>query len=268
MTLASLPMYDLAPLREATDVWWAGLARAFEAEGIGRVPATLTRGGDTLAQWRSDELLFSQTCGYPLTHDLEGAVSLVAAPCYAAPHCENANYRSLILVRRDDPVRDLADLRGRCAVVNAPDSQSGYNALRAAIAPLAGGGAFFAAVKVSGGHAESLAMVAHGDADVCACDCVTFALWERCEPERTEGLRTLALSPMAPSLPYITRAQADDDLIARLRAGLRAAMDDPTLAAVRQALLLRDIEVLPLDAYSRILKIEQDAVAQGYPEVV
>ena len=174
-------------------------------------------------------------------------------------------------VRESDALVHLAAITGPGRhpdhVVHNTNVVGSYNALRAAIAPLAGSEEFFAAVTVSGGHAESMAMVARGDADVCACDCVTFALWERCEPERTEGLRALALSPMAPSLPYITRAEADDDLIARLRAGLRAALEDPDLAAARQALLLCGMEVLPLDGYDRILDLEQDAVTRGYPEL-
>ena len=41
MAVASLPMYDLPELREATDAWWRGLARAFAAEGL--EDAMLTR---------------------------------------------------------------------------------------------------------------------------------------------------------------------------------------------------------------------------------
>ena len=34
MRYASLPMYDLTEIRHATQAWWAGLARTFEAAGI------------------------------------------------------------------------------------------------------------------------------------------------------------------------------------------------------------------------------------------
>jgi hypothetical protein len=34
--IAALPMYDWPEIREATDAWWAGLARAFRREGPAR----------------------------------------------------------------------------------------------------------------------------------------------------------------------------------------------------------------------------------------
>src|SRR5690606_16819606 len=120
---ASLPMYDLPGLEAATDAWWAGLAAAFRAEGLADVPERLTREDDHAALWTAPDLLFSQTCGYPLTHALAGRVRLVATPVYDCPGCGGGTYRSEILVRADDPARSLADLRQRRAAVNAADSQ-------------------------------------------------------------------------------------------------------------------------------------------------
>src|SRR3546814_8202871 len=82
---ASLPMYDLPGLEAATDAWWAGLAAAFRAEGLHQVPERLTREGGHAALWTAPDLLFSQTCGYPLTHALAGRVTLVATPIYDCP---------------------------------------------------------------------------------------------------------------------------------------------------------------------------------------
>ncbi len=64
------------------------------------VPAALERGRDRDEQWRSPDLLLSQTCGYPLTHALAGRVDLVATPCYGVRGCEGADYRSLVVVAR------------------------------------------------------------------------------------------------------------------------------------------------------------------------
>jgi ABC-type phosphate/phosphonate transport system substrate-binding protein len=258
-------MYDLPPLRRATDDLWAGLARAFRGEGLREVPDRLDRGIAPGAQWLSPDLLFSQTCGYPLTHALDGQVTLLATPLYACPSISGPNYNSVILVRGDDPARELADLRGRRAAANARDSQSGYNALRCVIAPLAQSRRFFGEVSFSGGHLDSMAMVARGDADVCACDCVTFELCTRSLPDRVAGLRRIAVSPTAPNLPYVTCKTADADRVKRLRAGLQVAMADPKLAEARDALLLCGVEVLPIAAYDRILEMEEEAVDRGYP---
>src|SRR3546814_10725357 len=112
---ASLPMYDLPGLEAATDAWWAGLAAAFRAEGLHQVPERLTREGGHAALWTAPDLLFSQACGYPLTHALAGRVTLVATPLYDCRGCDGGTYRSEILVRADDPARSLADLRQRRA---------------------------------------------------------------------------------------------------------------------------------------------------------
>lgn len=262
--LASLPMYDLPELREVHDDLWRGLARAFKREKVPGVPDRLTRSGALEHDWRAPNLLFSQTCGYPLTHAWRGRLQVVATPVLAAPGCRAADYCSMLLVRAGDPARRLADLRGRVAAINSTDSQSGCNALRAAVAPLARDGRFFGRVVQSGMHAMSLAMVATGEADVCAVDCVTFALLRRYRPVAVEGLRVLARTRRAPALPYVTRADAPRGLVQRLRAGLFAAFADPAVDAAREALFLQDVTVLPDDAYDRILRMERRVRSLGY----
>jgi ABC-type phosphate/phosphonate transport system substrate-binding protein len=264
---ASLPMYDLPGLDAATDAWWVGLAAAFRAEGLDEVPDNLTRGGDVLELWTAPDLFFSQTCGYPLTHALAGEVALVATPVYACPGCEGGSYHSEILVRSDDAAEALADLRGRRAAMNGADSQSGCSALRHAVADLADNGRFFAEVRTSGSHLQSMRLVAEGAADVCAIDTVTYHLIIRTQPQVAEGLRVLATSATAPALPYIARRDLPDVDLTRLRSGLARACADPSLAEVRAALLLAGIEVRPLSDYDRILDMEAEAGAAGYPEL-
>ncbi len=267
MSIANLAMYDLPEVAEANDAFWAGMSRALSREGLDDVPAALTRGVDLDRLWRGPELLFSQTCGYPLLHAYKDALRMVAIPVYDAAGCQGPDYVSMIVVREEDPVRGLADLRGRTAAVNSATSQSGYSALRASVAHLAHQGRFFGKVVQSGGHLNSLALVAAGEADVCATDCVTHALLARHRPGALAGLRVLARSPAAPGLPYVTRAAAGDDLVARLRAALFVTLEDPGLASAREALLLTGAEVLPLSVYRPILEMEARAEALGYAEV-
>lgn len=270
MSVASLPMYDLPAVRRATDDWWAGLARALTAAGLEGVPKRLERRLGLDEVWRHPSLLISQTCGYPLTHALAGRVRLVATPVYDVEGCEGATYRSAFLVRDGDPAERLADLRGRRAAVNSRSSQSGYNCLRRALAPLAasaGGGPLFAEVVVTGSHGASLAAVRGNRADLAAVDAVTFALTARSEPSAVAGLRVLAWSAAAPALPYVTRAGAGEAELAALREGLLEAAADPDLAAARAALSLAGFEVLPLESYDAIGEMEAEAIALGYPEI-
>lgn len=260
---ASLPMYDLPEVRAATDAWWRGLARAFGRAGVHGAPDHLTRGAGARRLWRARDLLFSQTCGYPLTHALAGRVRVVATPSYAAPECDGVDYRSLLFVRADDPAADLAALRGRVAAINGTDSHSGCNILRAMVAPLTQGARFFDSVVVSGSHAASLGLVRRGKADLCAVDCVTHALLARHRPAAVAGLRQLARSPTAPGLPYVTAAATEADELARLRDGLEEALAHPHLAEARRTLLISGVRVLPERAYQSIVAFERAAERAG-----
>jgi ABC-type phosphate/phosphonate transport system substrate-binding protein len=267
MNLASLPMYDLPELASATAAFWQGLARHLRRAGIADAPDMPPAGPALPDHWLSPELLLSQTCGYPLLHGLKDRVRLVATPCYAAPGCEGPTYCSVIIVPREVPAATLADLKGCQAAFNSLDSQSGFNALRAAIASLAEAGRFFGQAIETGSHVASLELVAAGGADVAALDCVSFALFQRCGWPAMERVRVLARTASAPSLPFITAAATDDERLLRLRQGLRAAMADPALAQAREALLLRDIMLLPDSAYDVILDMERAAIAAGYPRL-
>jgi ABC-type phosphate/phosphonate transport system substrate-binding protein len=259
-------MYDFPEVRAATDAWWRGIAAALRSAGIEAVPEALSRGSDH-DLWHSPELLLSQTCGYPLTHALAGVVELVATPTYAAYGCSGADYCSLIVIAEDRPAADLAELRGGVCAISRRDSHSGYNALRAALAPLAGKGAYFSRVLESGAHAASIALVAAGKADVCAVDCVTHALIARYQPHALAGTRVIGTTERAPGLPYVTRAGVADDYLRRLRDGLREAFANPSLRDVREALLLTGMAVLGYDAYRRIDDMENTARAAGFAQI-
>lgn len=263
MAIAGLPMYDLPGVRAATDAWWSGLARHLRAAGVEPVPDALTRPANVDAHWREPDLLFSQTCGYPLTHTLASTVRLVATPCYDVPGCDGADYCSLVIVAAGSPATDISGLRGARCAYSGPASQSGFNALRALVAPIAEGRPFFSAATASGGHGASIAMVAAGEADVAAVDCVTHALTRTHAPDALAATRVLCRTPAAPGLPYVTAASRGDDEVARLRDGLRAALDDPNLADSRATLRITGAEVLAAGAYGRIDHMERAAVEAG-----
>lgn len=262
---ASLPMYDWPELRAATDAWWAALAQAFAAEGIRDAPARLVHDVPGPELWDAPELLLSQTCGYPLTHEWAGRLSLVATPHYAADGCSGPDYCSFVVVRRADGLSSIEHLRGRTAAFNDPMSQSGYSALRSVVAPYARARQFFGVVIETGGHLASLEAVMRGGADVCAVDSVVWALAGRHRPEFAEALEALAVSPTAPGLPYVTRPDVAAGTLDRMRAALERAFADPGLAGIRTALLLDGVSVPGAAAYDRILDLERSARRQGYP---
>lgn len=241
--IASLPMYDLPELRPHTDRLWQALAAALG------VSLSLSRGADWAGPWSQPDLLFSQTCGYPLTHGYRGMLTPVTTPHYDADGCVGPTYCSLIMARK--PLA-LAELRGATAAINGWDSMSGMLALKTVFAPLSGAGGFFGKVMVSGSHVGSLAALQAGDADVCAIDCVTAALLRRNRPEAFDRLHEIARSQPVPGLPYVTVA---GDVVA-LRRALDLVMGDTALAETRAALLLAGHTPLPLSAYDVILARE------------
>jgi ABC-type phosphate/phosphonate transport system substrate-binding protein len=262
-----LPMYDPAELHTTVDAWWSGVARAFRAEGVTEVPDRLDRGLSLDALWSAPGLLLTQTCGYPLFGSWARRLQYVATPRYAALGCEGAGYCSWIVVRADSPARHLEDLRGGRCSISARNSHSGYNALRALIAPLAQDGRFFGSVSVSGGHSESLAQLGRGEVDVAAIDCVTHALLSRCRPHAIAPTRIIGRTGNAPGLPYATRIDADPALVRRLRAGLLRAFADPGLRPLRDALLIEGLEVLQPSAYRGMAEMEIEAKRRSYFEL-
>ncbi len=253
---AVLPMYDFAPLRDAHERFWAAVAaRPGPGALLGQGPFRVDGPG----------LVLAQTCGLPLAtaldhHDLQ----LVATPLHDAPGCEGSTHRSLVVVRAASAIATLADARGSRCAINGRDSNTGMNLLRAAVAPLAGGGAFFGDVLVTGAHRESMRAVVDARADIAAIDCVSFALLARIEPGLAAGLRVVAETPASPALPMVAPAGTD---IAPLRRALREVAADPGLRPVLDALAIRGFAELPRTAYDAVLRLRDGAAALSYPEL-
>lgn len=265
--VAGLPMYDLPAVRQWQDAWWTGLADHLRAVGVAGVPSALSRSQSLAELWSHPRLLIAQACGYPLTHGYAGRLRAVATPRYRAPGCSGSDYSSAVVVRADSRIERLSDARGSVCAVNNPDSWSGCHALRAALAPLAGGRCFFREVVVTGGHLASLAAVRAGEVDVCAVDAVTRALLARHNPHHLSGTRVIGYTGPTPGLPYVTRAEVDGDTLTRLRRGLRAASADPELAQVRSELLMDGFEELDDAHYACIPAIIAETNEAGCPEL-
>ena len=256
------------PKRRALKIsLWSTLVRHLRREGVRDVPSRLARAVPVPRVFTDPRLLIGQCCGYDLVYGFADSVSLVAAPRYDAPGCSGSDYRSFVLVRDTSPAGDVESLRGSACVINGFNSHSGANALRALVAPFSRDGRFFSAVKVSGAHLASLALLRAGAADVMAMDCVLHALLGRHRPAALEGTRILTWSDPAPAPPFITSAVTDPATINRLRTAFASTMSDPGCADARSAMLLDGIDVLPLEAYGRIVEMEGFALSHGYREL-
>ena len=248
--IVSLPMYDWPEVRLATDTWWHGLARHL------KVSIELDRNTDHSAPWRREDLYFSQTCGYPFTHEFKGLMDYVGTPHYDVEGCEGASYCSIVFARQIQP---LERFRGAIAAVNGPDSMSGMLALKLVFAPMAAEGVFFSKAVETGGHINSLIAVREGLADVCAIDAVCVGLARLYRPDYLEGLVEIARSPQVPGLPYVTRAGSTGSI----RAALTAAFADPELQEARDQLFLSGYSALAPRSYNRITDLELEMQRAG-----
>ncbi|GAU05663.1 phosphate/phosphite/phosphonate ABC transporter substrate-binding protein [Burkholderia stabilis] len=269
--IAALPMYNVTP-RHAV-LWRALLRDALDAFANAGGPAGVALPDepfdDLHALWRRDDLLLSQTCGYPYRMlGLRDRVHLVATPVFDAEGCNGARYRSMLVVSarvHAGGATTLAACRGLRAAFNGGDSHSGMNALRHAVAPHAHDGRFFGSVTPFGSHLNALRALASGEADCAAIDCVTFAYVRDALPDLLKEIRIIGTTASAPGLPFIASRALEETQVAALRDALdRAVAADAERSRV---LRLKGFERLSPDDYETIARFAREAAAHGYPEL-
>jgi ABC-type phosphate/phosphonate transport system substrate-binding protein len=258
----AFPMYNVSPrIRDGYHALAGAVVAGLREQGFDE-PVALADDVALPDFWRRPDMLLSQTCGYPYLHLLRGQVSLIATPAYDFAGCEGSNYASAIMARAGGGIATLPDARGRIAAANDRCSNSGMNALRHAVAPLAREGRFFSAVLWSGSHRASLRMVQRGDADIAAIDCVTLGYLRREEPSSLDGLTLLGFTASSPGLPFIAGAAVPPALRAALQHALLTP--SPALAGTLPALSLLRFDARGDDDYQLIAAMEQEARGAGY----
>jgi len=213
------------------------------------------------------DLWFGHTCGYPLMTRLQQHVSPFCVPLFDVPGTDDRFYSSRIIAAADSAIESIVDSRGRVAAMNNPDSNSGMNVLRHAVAQVHEGGDFFSRVKTTGGHLYSLQAVAEGAADIAAIDCVSYQLIEDWRPELCARLRVIADSVKTCGLPLVmSHAAIADADTGKLNAMLNEALAGCS-SEVADTLHLCGFAEVTLDDYRSILEAEQYAVERGYPQL-
>ena len=239
--IASLPMYDRAETAGANDRLWAAIRDRLRARGI-EAPAALIHGApDLWPHWTAPDLVLSQTCGYPFRSRLHGQVTLVGTPDYGVEGCDPGFYRSVFVVRTDDPRSTLAGFEGARLAWNDDLSQSGWAGPQTYLANL---GIHLTPALRTGGHKLSAIAVSEGRADIAALDAVTWRLIQRFDGF-APSLRVIAATDPSPGLPFISRKGMDADALLDAIADAIAGMQDED----RQVTGLRGIVRIPADRY-------------------
>ena len=265
---ASLPMYNFPEMRSANAQFWGALRGLLLEAGLSDVPETLVFERAPVPARLEAEMLFSQTCGFPLETVFKGQALRLGAPVYDVPGCTGATHRAFFVVRADFPGWRLDDLRGAVFLLNSPLSNSGMNLPRRALAEIAGGTPVFRQVIETGGHPASLERLLRGEGDVASIDCVTFAFWRHYRPKAAAALRIIGQTPPSPSIPFVTSAATPPQTVAILRQALGELARSPHYAPIRSGLMIVDIVDVPDAAYRGLLDYEHEAAALGYPTLV
>lgn len=262
---ASLPMYNLPEMAARNTAFWKALSEEIRAEGFARPPIELSFSRPAVPDAIGKEVLFSQTCGYPLQTIYRGQFALLGAPTYDFLGCGMATHRAFIIVRKDSNHGTVEDLRGSRFALNSRHSNSGMNLPRIMLARRGITAPFFESVTDTGSHTESIRQVAAGKLDAASIDCVTWGFFKDYRPEETSALRVLGETPESPAIPFVTSMATPPDVIAVLRSALLRLANDPSRKPVLTGLCIKTITAVDLPAYGRLMAYQREAADLGYP---
>lgn len=264
---ASLPMYNLPEMVSRNAAFWRALSEDIDAERVPVLPSELSFTRPAVPESIGREVLFSQTCGYPLQTLYRGQFVLLGAPTYDFPGCGAATHKAFIVVRKDSDFTSVADLRGSRFALNSRHSNSGMNLPRIMLARLGARAPFFGSVTETRSHTESLRRVAAGDLDAASIDCVTYGFFNDHCPEKVSALRVLDETPESPSIPFVTSIATPPDQIDALRSALLRLAKDRRWKPVLRGLRIETITALEPSTYERVMAYEHEAADLGYPEL-
>jgi len=238
--IAALPMYCFDHNAAAHGRLWALIRDGLRDHGIA-APDALDRLTHHVEGWGRADLVLGQICNLPYRAVFRDRVTVIAACDHRMTGTAPGYYRSVLLVRADDPAADLAAAAAYRMAINDPLSQSGWGAPHAYATTM---GLRLNPVLRTGSHVESLRAVADGRAGLAALDGVTFGHLSRCEPA-VARVRVIGRTHASPAMTLITAGRRDP---APYRAAISAALSALD-AADRADLGLHGIVALPEKAY-------------------
>ena len=265
--LVGLPMYDAPEIRAANRLFWRAIATTLTDYGVKDLPQDLTTPDHLPRFWSDAGLIFGQTCGYPLTHDLCGQAMIIATPCYDIEQADGPRYGSAIIVAHSSSIRSLTDAKNCVAAINGDDSNTGMNLFRISLARSGAREVFFSKVIVTGAHRMSVKAVINGEADIASIDVVSLAHFARFDPELFSKIKIIDYTPKTPGLPFITSGTNAPSLREKIKAALFTVVNHSPRMDALDTLMIKDVVALPREAYNEIMSLEEEAKALNYPEL-
>ncbi len=200
---AGLPLYDWPEVGVATDRLWAAISKNLGKQGVD-APDFLWRPADLTELWDHPNLLVGQMCGLPFIEKYQsrGQVQMLGSLEFSLDG-PLGSYHSVLVCRRGNPAKTLADFAGQRAAINEVGSQSGEAALRQAVHEY---GVNFSETMVSGSHRDSIKQIAEDYSDVAAIDAVSWCLALDHEPAAQE-LRVFQRTTPTPGVALVVANQ-------------------------------------------------------------
>ena len=205
--IAQLPMYLRPENQDAHDALWALIRSGLRERGI-EAPERLDTREHYETVWGREDLVLSQVCNLPLRGTHKNKLTLIGACDYDLEDCLPGYYRSLFVVRRDNPAGSPFDLDGATLAYNDTNSHSGF------AAPLIWAqkrGMRFLPTRHTGAHANSATAVVNGDAELACIDAQTWRDLSLCKTDMRE-LKVIGATEPTPGQTFCTRAGEDAGL--------------------------------------------------------
>lgn len=215
-------MYDRPWNRDQHAGFWSLIRDALRDHGFA-APETLDQDTDPMAGWGRSDLVLGQICNLPYRAVFKDRLTPIGTADHGIPGVRAGHYRSVFVVRDDDPAESLADCARYRFALNDPMSQSGWGA---PLATAKGVGITLRPIIRTGSHRASLAAVASGRADLAGIDIVSWMI-DVAEGGATRGLRVIGQTGTSPGMTYVTARGADP-------APFAAAISDAVAALPRQ----------------------------------
>jgi ABC-type phosphate/phosphonate transport system substrate-binding protein len=259
--VATLPMYDLPEVRDATSALLTRIAGELTSAGwtVEPIITTFADHAALVKHWRDPDVALSHSCGLPFLEDLIGYNHILGTFQWKGVSDDRGHYRSVIVVRRDD-TRTIDQLTGAQPIINTPESLSGWCSLGAALDEVGYSADDFPTSIASGGHSKSIELVTLGIGDFASIDGATLRLLERHRPDAVAGVRSIGLGPRVAATPLITRLNCPIPIEAVQRAITRSVAD-PLLANARDRLGIDRFVSLSQDDFAPITELVAKATA-------
>lgn len=178
--------------------------------------------------------------------DAEFGLDLVAVPHYFG----KTEYYSLIIVRKESPIKELKDLEGKRIALSDPLSNSGYFYPMFLIKGMGKDpNRFFSRMLFTYSHDNSMRAVLEGIADVAAVDSLIFD-YEITQNERIgSALRVIHRSPPFGINPIVASRKTPQGLVENVRRILLGMGRDPEGRKILDLLRLEDFIEPPQGIY-------------------